>query len=57
MSNVPTTQKEWRVQGQNGPDSLKFNEQALVPKLGDKDVLVKCMLQLFDTTRSRVSKS
>ncbi|PIG83540.1 hypothetical protein AARAC_009328 [Aspergillus arachidicola] len=41
MSNVPTTQKEWRVQGQNGPDSLKFNEQALVPKLGDKDVLVK----------------
>lgn len=41
MSNIPTTQKEWRVQGQDGPDSLKFNTEAPVPKLGDKDVLVK----------------
>ncbi|KAB2573730.1 putative alcohol dehydrogenase protein [Lasiodiplodia theobromae] len=41
MSSVPATQKEWRVQGQNGNDSLILNEQAPVPKLGDKDVLVK----------------
>ncbi|OJD35556.1 alcohol dehydrogenase [Diplodia corticola] len=41
MSSVPATQKEWRVKGQNGNDSLILNEQAAVPKLGDKDVLVK----------------
>ncbi|KAL0260653.1 hypothetical protein SLS55_004343 [Diplodia seriata] len=41
MSSVPATHKEWRVKGQNGNDSLILNEQAPVPKLGDKDVLVK----------------
>ncbi|KAH7063466.1 hypothetical protein B0J12DRAFT_694373 [Macrophomina phaseolina] len=41
MSNIPQTHKEWRVQGQNGNDSLIFNEKAKVPELGDKDVLVK----------------
>lgn len=40
--SIPATQKEWRVQGKNGPDSLIFNASASVPKLGDKDVLVKC---------------
>ncbi|KAL1633792.1 hypothetical protein SLS56_002671 [Neofusicoccum ribis] len=39
--SIPATQKEWRVQGQNGPDSLIFNTSAAVPKLGEKDVLVK----------------
>jgi len=38
---APHTQKSWTVQGQNGFDSLKFNENASVPELGDKDVLVK----------------
>jgi len=38
---VPKTQKQWNVQGQNGFDSLKLNEKAPVPELGDRDVLVK----------------
>lgn len=36
------TQKQWAVAGKTGFDSLKLNESAPVPKLGDKDVLVKC---------------
>ncbi|RMZ72695.1 alcohol dehydrogenase [Pyrenophora seminiperda CCB06] len=31
----------WTVQGQNGFDSLKFNESAKIPEMGDMDVLVK----------------
>ncbi|KAH7116037.1 hypothetical protein B0J11DRAFT_115728 [Dendryphion nanum] len=38
---APTTAKQWTVEGKNGFDSLKFNEKAPVPQLGDKDVLVK----------------
>jgi len=38
---APSTTKAWTVQGQDGFDSLKFNEQAKVPEIGDKDVLVK----------------
>ncbi|CAN9307739.1 unnamed protein product [Alternaria alternata] len=38
---APSTTKAWTVQGQNGFDSLTFNEQAKVPEIGDKDVLVK----------------
>ncbi|KAF2204687.1 alcohol dehydrogenase [Delitschia confertaspora ATCC 74209] len=38
---APSTIKAWTVEGQNGFDSLKFNEKAQLPKLGDKDVLVK----------------
>jgi hypothetical protein len=40
---APSTTKAWTVQGQNGFDSLTFNEQAKVPEIGDKDVLVKGM--------------
>ena len=36
----PSTTKQWTVQGQNGFDSLKFNEKAEVPQLGENDVLV-----------------
>ena len=36
------TQKQWTVAGKTGFDSLKLNESAAVPQLGDKDVLVKC---------------
>ncbi|GAB1735832.1 hypothetical protein NU219Hw_g5172t1 [Hortaea werneckii] len=35
------TQKQWTVAGKTGFDSLKLNESAAVPQLGDKDVLVK----------------
>jgi len=38
---APTTTKQWTVEGKNGFDSLKFNEKAPVPELGDNDVLVK----------------
>lgn len=37
---TPTTNKQWSIQGQNGFDSLKFNERAELPKLGETDVLV-----------------
>ena len=40
---APSTTKAWTIQGQNGFDSLKFNEQAPVPEMGDRDVLVKSM--------------
>jgi len=40
---APSTTKQWTVQGQDGFDSLKWNEKAPVPSLGDKEVLVKCM--------------
>jgi NADPH:quinone reductase-like Zn-dependent oxidoreductase len=39
---TPSTHKSWTVNGQNGFDSLNFHEEAPVPELGDKDVLVKC---------------
>lgn len=39
---APQTQKQWRVQGTGSFENLTFNESAEVPKLGDKDVLVKC---------------
>ncbi|KAF2800081.1 alcohol dehydrogenase [Melanomma pulvis-pyrius CBS 109.77] len=38
---APTTAKQWTVEGKNGFDSLKLNEKAPVPQVGDKDVLVK----------------
>ncbi|KAJ4301678.1 hypothetical protein N0V90_003771 [Kalmusia sp. IMI 367209] len=37
----PSTTKQWTVEGKNGFDSLKWDEKAPVPSLGDKDVLVK----------------
>jgi hypothetical protein len=41
---APSTTKQWTVEGKEGFDSLKFNEKAPVPEIGDKDVLVKGML-------------
>ncbi|KAL6710200.1 hypothetical protein ACN47E_009146 [Coniothyrium glycines] len=38
---APTTTKAWKVEGKNGFDSLKFHEDAKVPEIGDKDVLLK----------------
>jgi hypothetical protein len=39
---APTTTKQWTIEGKNGFDSLKWDEKASLPKLGDHDVLVKC---------------
>ena len=38
---APTTTKQWTVEGKTGFDSLKLNEKAPVPQVGDKDILVK----------------
>jgi len=38
---APSTQKQWTVQGTGSFDTLKLNDEAKVPELGDKDVLVK----------------
>lgn len=38
---APSTTKQWKVEGKSGFDALKFDESAPIPKLGDKDVLVK----------------
>lgn len=38
---APSTQKAWTVEGRNGFDSLKWNENHPVPEVGEKDVLVK----------------
>lgn len=37
---APKTQKQWTVGGTNGFQDLKFQEDAPVPELGDRDVLV-----------------
>lgn len=37
---APSTTKQWTVEGKSGFDSLKFNEKADIPTLGDHDVLV-----------------
>ncbi|KAH6614009.1 hypothetical protein C7974DRAFT_404268 [Boeremia exigua] len=38
---APPTTRQWKVQGKSGFDALKFEESAPIPKIGDKDVLVK----------------
>jgi hypothetical protein len=40
---APSTTKQWTIEGRSGFDALKFNESAPIPKIGDKDVLVKSM--------------
>lgn len=39
--SIPKTTKTWRVQGQDGFESLKYDTQAAIPELGANDVLVK----------------
>jgi len=39
---VSQTQKQWTLQGKNGFDSLIYNENAPIPKIGENEVLVKC---------------
>jgi hypothetical protein len=38
---APSSTRQWKVEGKDGFDSLKFEEKASIPELGDKDVLVK----------------
>jgi hypothetical protein len=38
---APSKTKQWTVNGTDGFDSLKFDESATIPEVGDKDVLVK----------------
>ncbi len=38
---APQTTKQWFIEGQNGFDSLKLNQNAELPELGDHDILVK----------------
>jgi len=40
-TSIPTTTKTWTIEGQDGFDSLKFNEAAAIPKITDNEVLVK----------------
>lgn len=39
--SVPKTTKAWTVEGSNGFDSLTYHESRDIPKVGDKEVLVK----------------
>ncbi|MCJ1232365.1 hypothetical protein MMC14_000317 [Varicellaria rhodocarpa] len=38
---APTTTKQWTIDGKDGFESLKFNEKAEVPSLGERGVLVR----------------
>ncbi|KAF2755334.1 NAD(P)-binding protein [Pseudovirgaria hyperparasitica] len=38
---APSTQQQWTVEGKDGFDSLKFTEDAEVPKPGPNEVLIK----------------
>ncbi|OAL54269.1 hypothetical protein IQ07DRAFT_500031 [Pyrenochaeta sp. DS3sAY3a] len=38
---APSSTKQWTVEGTAGFDALTFNENAAIPEVGDKDVLVK----------------
>jgi hypothetical protein len=42
---APSTTRQWKVEGKDGFESLKFDEKAPVPDLGDNDVLVKSKYQ------------
>jgi len=59
----PTTTKQWTIEGKTGFESLKLNEKAPVPQLGDKDVLVKStssfaspMTELIEDSPCRVTE-
>jgi hypothetical protein len=51
---APNTMKQWNVHGQDGFESLKWTENASVPTLGERDVLVKCkFLQFYNHIKNR----
>lgn len=51
---APQTMKQWTVQGKDGFDSLKLDENAKVPSLGDSDVLVKCKATPLTQKREQI---
>lgn len=55
---APTTTKRWTIEGTDGFESLKLNEHAEIPKLGDNDILVKmhaASLNYRDLAMAKVS--
>lgn len=40
-SAIPKTTKAWTIEGQDGFESLKLNNEAPIPALSDNEVLVK----------------
>ena len=38
---LPSTTSQWTVEGKSGFDSLKPNEKASIPELGDTECLVR----------------
>jgi NADPH:quinone reductase-like Zn-dependent oxidoreductase len=38
---TPKTTARWVLKGQNGLDSLTFEQGAAIPEIGDEDVLVE----------------
>ena len=56
---APTTTKQWTVEGQKGFDSLQFNENFEIPRLGDTECLVHfhyASLNYRDLLVSKVDK-
>lgn len=49
---IPKTQKQWIVRGDKGFDPLEFQAEALIPSIGDRDVLVKSKDINFAASRS-----
>jgi hypothetical protein len=41
---APSSTKQWTVEGKGDFEALKFDENASIQEIGDKDVLVKSML-------------
>lgn len=41
ISMAPTTTNQWTVTGKDGFDSLKFEKDVQIPKLGEHDVLLE----------------
>lgn len=52
---APQTMLQWTVEGKDGFDSLKLNESAPVPKIGDRDVLVKSNYPEFEQVNRDVN--
>lgn len=48
----PSTQKQWTVGGKGGWQDLKLDENASIPEIGDKEVLVKCKVLVLICYRS-----
>jgi hypothetical protein len=41
---APSSTKQWTVEGKGDFEALKYDENASIQEIGDKDVLVKSML-------------